>query len=290
MRVANNWIEDAISKNLIKRYEYEDFTVKYALKSFNLNIAENIEEIVNEFIIHHKVSFHENIIHFFGTVIQEKNNYLLVMEYADSGTLRSYLEKNKNLTWEFKFKLAYQLSSAVSYLHDEGIIHHDLHSKNILVHQNSIKLADFGLSRRVEDVSEAHSDILGVLPYIDPQKLNDYAYHSNKKSDIYSIGVLLWEISSGRPPFEKVKANQINSLKLNIISGLREEIIPNTPEDYKNIFTECWDYNLDKRPKINQVVIRLYRLNPIIPEDVQLDTNYVHSKQSNAVSQMIVPI
>ncbi|CAB4379781.1 unnamed protein product [Rhizophagus irregularis] len=269
MRVANNWIEDAISKNLIKRYEYEDFSeikkiafgyygkvycanwknsaVKYALKSFNLNIAENIEEIVNEFKIHHKVSFHENIIHFFGTVIQEKNNYLLVMEYADSGTLRSYLEKNKNLTWEFKFKLAYQLSSAVSYLHDEGIIHHDLHSKNILVHQNSIKLADFGLSRRVEDVSEAHSDILGVLPYIDPQKLNDYA-------------------------------------------GLREEIIPNTPEDYKNIFTECWDYNLDKRPKINQVVIRLYRLNPIIPEDVQLDTNYVHSKQSNAVSQMIVPI
>jgi serine/threonine protein kinase len=98
-------------------------------------------------------------------------------------------------------------------------------------------LADFGLSRRVEDVSEAHSDILGVLPYIDPQKLNDYAYLSNKKSDIYSIGVLLWEISSGRPPFEKVKANQTNSLKLNIISGLREEIIPNTPEDYKNIFT-----------------------------------------------------
>ncbi|CAB4433353.1 unnamed protein product [Rhizophagus irregularis] len=69
--------------------------------------------------------------------------------------------------------------------------------------------------------------------------------------------------------------------------GLREEIIPNTPEDYKNIFTECWDYDLDKRPKINQVVIRLYRLNPTIPEDVQLDTNYV---QSNAVSQMIVPI
>ena len=48
------------------------------------------------------------------------------MEYADNGTLRSYLEKNKNLTWEFKFKLAFQLSSAVSYLHFEGVMHLDL--------------------------------------------------------------------------------------------------------------------------------------------------------------------
>ncbi|PKY51675.1 kinase-like protein [Rhizophagus irregularis] len=306
-----NWFEDAISKGLIKRFEYEDFSemkqigngsygkvycaiwtnsAVRALKSFNLNITENIKKIVNEFKIHYDVNYHDNIIRLFGTVVQENGNYLLVMEYADNGTLRSYLEKNKNLTWEFKFKLAYQLSSAVSYLHDEGIMHLDLHSKNILIHQNSIKLADFGLSRRVNDVSEAHSGIYGVLAYIDPQKLDDNMYRLNKKSDIYSIGVLLWEISSGRPPFEKV--NQI-LLPANIIEGVREKIIPDTPEVYKNIITECWDCDPDNRPEIKQVADRLdvlYRPNIIIPEAVQPDTNYVQSsdeQQSSARSQLI---
>ncbi|RGB40144.1 kinase-like domain-containing protein [Rhizophagus diaphanus] len=307
-----NWFADEISKGRIKLFDYEDFSemkqigngyygkvycaiwnnsaVKYALKSFNLNITENIKKIVNEFKIHHDVNYHENIIRFFGTAVQEKDKYLLVMEYADNGTLRSYLEKNKNLTWEFKFKLAYQLSSAVSYLHYEGIMHLDLHSKNILIHQNSIKLADFGLSRRVNDVSEAHSDIYGILAYIDPQKLNDKTYRLNKKSDIYSIGVLLWEISSGRPPFEKVFPT---SLQMNILLGDREKITPDTPEVYKNILTECWDHDPDNRPEITQVAFRLYDLyrpNIIIPEAVQPDINYVQSsdeQQSSAGSQLI---
>lgn len=97
-------------------------------------------------------------------------------------------------------------------------------------------MADFGLSRRVNDVSEAHSEIYGILAYIDPQKLHDNTYRLNKKSDIYSIGVLLWEISSGRPPFEKVNPTSL-PLLLDILGGGREKIIPDTPEVYKNIFT-----------------------------------------------------
>ena len=63
-----------------------------------------------------------------------------------------------------------------------------------------IKLADLGLSRRIEEVS--HSSIIGMLPYIDPQHLKNGQYKENTKSDVYSVGVLLWEISSGRQPFE----------------------------------------------------------------------------------------
>ncbi|CAB5359823.1 unnamed protein product [Rhizophagus irregularis] len=126
-----------------------------ALKS--LNNATAVEKIVHELQIQRDVDFHENIIRFLGITIENPNNsskkYMLVMEYADGGTLREYLKKRfekPKLSWNSKLKLARQLSSAVSCLHNEGTIHRDLHSNNVLIHKNNIKLADFGLSKKVE--------------------------------------------------------------------------------------------------------------------------------------------
>lgn len=77
---------------------------------------------------------------------------------------------------------------------------------NIFVHQNKIKLADFSLSRRLDEVSSPVKEVIEMLPYIDPllfeETNNKQCYKANKKSDVYSVGVLLWEISSGRLPFE----------------------------------------------------------------------------------------
>ncbi|CAB4437461.1 unnamed protein product [Rhizophagus irregularis] len=154
--------------------------------------------IVRELKIQREIDFHENIIRYHGvTKFESENrindNYMLVMEYADGGSLRNYLKKNfSKLTWDNKYLMAYQLASAVSCLHNKGIVHHNLHPGNILVHQNTIKLADFGLSKRNGISSNFQSKLFEMIPYVEPK-------------------------------------------------GLRESVIPNTPEEYAKIYTKCWD-------------------------------------------------
>ncbi|CAB4379493.1 unnamed protein product [Rhizophagus irregularis] len=266
-----NWIEESIVKKQIKYYDHKDFNnIKeiglgnfgriyrsnwknshsfLALKFF-INFDIIAKEIVNELKLQREVDFHENIIHFYGitTEIQNDNSkkYLLVMEYADS-------------------------ADAISCLHDKEIMHHDLHSNNILVHKNTIKLADFGLSKRIKGLLK--SNLFEMVAYVDPQIFNRNSdsndsmkvYSLNKKSDVYSIGILLWEISSGKPPF--CKESYDIGLAMEILQGLREKPIPNTPDDYMKLYTDCWNNDPDDRPIINQVIATLDAI--ILKENIQ---------------------
>jgi hypothetical protein len=91
--------------------------------------------------------------------------------------------------------------------------------------------------------SNSHSKLFGMVPYIDPKLFNSRRNNNhnqaslNEKSDIYSIGVLLWELSSGQPPFYAEGEQYDVSLILEISQGLRETVVPDTPKDYAKIYT-----------------------------------------------------
>ncbi|CAB4378300.1 unnamed protein product [Rhizophagus irregularis] len=272
------------SHGSVIRANWENIENFFALKTFKNYDNTMLKELVNEIKLQKRVDFHENIIRFYGITKAEAEKYSLVLEYADDGTLKTYLNNYFNkLNWIDKYQLAYQLANAIKCLHGCNIIHRDLHADNILVHQKKIKLTDFGLSKKISEASSNTSGILGVIPFIDPKKLYDQSYKLNKKSDVYSVGVLMWQISSGRQPFSDYNYDAI--LSLSIVNGKREEIIDSTPKEYCDLFAECWKDDPDERPNIQNVVSILHEIIFPKQEGITITVNVNKEKEINQLEK-----
>src|SRR5436305_12579895 len=101
--------------------------------------------------------------------------------------------------------------------------------------------------------------IIGILSFIDPQKLDKGKnFILDKRSDIYSLGMILWEISGCRIPFPK---EELMYLSLKIYNGLREKPVKGTPMQYIQIYTNCWQLGPDSRPLINQILLQLQSIS-----------------------------
>jgi hypothetical protein len=116
-------------------------------------------------------------------------------------------------------------------------------------------ITDFGLSKSLDN--NEHSVVGGMVGYIEPQCFIDSTYKRDKASDIYSLGVLLWEISSGKPPFNNMA---ILDIAREVVQGRREEPIKGSPPAYVSIYHMAWDSDPKKRPTINKVREDLERL------------------------------
>ncbi|CAB4435321.1 unnamed protein product [Rhizophagus irregularis] len=182
-------------------------------------------------------------------------DYMLVMNKLDAD-LRKYLQQNHNqLTWKERIQMADSIIMALSRVHKENAIHRDLHSGNILFQSGGIfNISDLGFCGPADKPLKS---VYGNLPYIAPEviagKLTTF------KSDIYSIGILMWEISSGQPPF--INCEHDYNLAMNIVNGIRPKIVSGTPLEYKTLMIRCWDANPSNRPDIKTLRKRIRELN-----------------------------
>ena len=144
----------------------------------------------------------------------------MILQFADEGNLRSVLSSNfNNILWKDKIQYLRGLTIDLKNLHELGYFHKDFHSGNILRNDNFSYISDFGLSGPANE--QQSNEIYGVLPYIAPEVLNGEPY--TLSSDIYSFGVIMAELSSGKPPFHKRKHD--TSLALDICNGDRKSVM-----------------------------------------------------------------
>ncbi|RIB21078.1 kinase-like domain-containing protein, partial [Gigaspora rosea] len=131
----------------------------------------------------------------------ETSDYTMIMKQATQGNLRNFICVHKSkISWEERAIILVNIAKFLNSLHKLDLVHRDFHSRNILIDDNTkVFISDFGLSGPVNLQIDKNKSIEGVLPYIAPEVLSGNPY--TKKSEIFSLGIIMWELAFFTPPF-----------------------------------------------------------------------------------------
>lgn len=181
-----------------------------AVKMLRLDFA-NDEEFIRRFRREAQSATslaHPNIVNIYD-VGEENDLYYIVMEYVDGQTLKQYIQQNSPLKVEDAIGIMRQLTSAISHAHQNHIIHRDIKPHNILIdHNGNVKVTDFGIAMALSATSITQTNsVLGSVHYLSPEQARGGM--ANRKSDIYSLGIVMFELLTGRLPFSGESAVSI---------------------------------------------------------------------------------
>ncbi len=191
------------------------------------------EELVRRFKNESKaisILNHPNIVKVYDVSVTDRLQYI-VMEYVDGITLKEYLKQRGGaLTWKETVHFATQVLSALQHAHSKGIIHRDVKPQNImLLADGSIKMMDFGIARFSRAQSQTVSDkAIGSVHYISPEQAK--GDKTDARTDIYSVGVMLYEMLSGKLPFDGDGAVSIAIMQISDKAKPLAQVAPNVPE------------------------------------------------------------
>ncbi len=197
-----------------------------------------------------------NIVQLYGCCFNP--HYCIVMEYMPKGSLFNVLHSKQDLTWSNRIRIAVDMAKGLAFLHQEHILHRDIKSLNVLLGEHfNAKLSDFGLSKaKTETQSTSTSKgAVGTFAWMAPELCFEEE-GCTKASDIYSLGITLWELTSRKIPFKKVAKPALIPMKAQ--QGVRDEIPADCPAKLASLIRACWETEPAKRPDADEVASFLY--------------------------------
>ena len=214
---------------------------------------------------------HPNIVSVYDVSRGGDTEYI-VMELIDGITLKQYMEKRGQLNWRESLHLITQIMRGLSHAHSRGIIHRDIKPQNIMVlRDGSVKVADFGIACLENSAQTLTQEALGSVHYISPEQAR--GDRTDARSDIYSAGVVLYEMLTGRLPFEGDSAVSVAIQHLSSIPLAPREINKDIPEQLELICMKAMTAAPEKRyPSADAMIADLeaFRKNPGVSLDFEL--------------------
>ncbi len=189
---------------------------------------------------------HPNIVKVYDVSFGDLIQYI-VMEYIDGITLKEYIEHQGSLRWKDAVYFTTQILKGLQHAHDKGIVHRDVKPQNIMVLQDgTIKMTDFGIARFARSEQRTITDkAIGSVHYISPEQAR--GEKTDEKADVYSVGVILYEMLTGQLPFEAESAVSVAIMQLQRDPKLPTEINPSIPLGLEQITMHAMQKTVERR-------------------------------------------
>lgn len=194
---------------------------------------------------------HPNILTFFAAC-KKPPVFCIITEYLAGGSLRKYLHQQEpySLPFDLVLKLALDIARGMKYLHSQGILHRDLKSENLLLGEDMcVKVADFGISC-LESQCGSAKGFTGTYRWMAPEMIKEK--HHTKKVDVYSFGIVLWELLTALTPFDNMTPEQAAFAVCQ--KNARPPLPSACPVTFRCLINRCWSRNPGKRPHFKEIV------------------------------------
>ncbi len=188
---------------------------------------------------------HPNIVQVYDVSTADGANFI-VMELIDGISLKQYMEKKGVLNWKETLHFSMQIAKGLEHAHSRGIVHRDIKPHNVMVLKNgSVKVMDFGIARVMNKSNTLTKEALGSVHYISPEQAK--GGHTDNRSDLYSLGVVMYEMMAGRPPYDGESAVAVAIQHINGGAVAPSSWNPNIPSGLEQIIMKAMSLEIRDR-------------------------------------------